>query len=569
VPDGRLLASLPPSTNLACYSVLWSPDGRHLAANRDYDRNGFRSDIEVWDLQGAPRRVLLIRDTLYKGRAFHPTKPHFISGSAGKVAGVDGVMTAWDLETGRSLAQARFEASARELVFSADGRFTAASYQRTDGWGVSVHRATDGAMVCSNVLASRVVSLAWAPTGRMLALSDDGGVIHLMDARTGSLRVLGRHNAEAVSTTFDAEGRYLITGAWGRELACWDVQRRERAFAINVESYVAQFRADGLACATLTDAGVQLYAFERPLIQQEMEEELSPRARHARFSPDGRWLAACGDQRFALWDLSSGGPGAMADYAGEARPFWAPNGELFGSRSRVEDVFRWRPVPASNPASPPVLERLPVFKPARFSSVSVHSNQLAWTCAQGSSLSDLADATNRVEGWISTIRGVNGVSPDGRWLAIYGPFTANLAVYRLPGLEPVAHLTAKARISGFSFSPRGDELAVTSNGQVEFWSTETWEPTRVGTNFIGMPGAGVLFGPDGRSVWLARSLRSAGLFDAATLQLRLPLPTGLLPLALSPDGQRLAVSVEGRRLQILDVPALRRELARLGLDWQD
>ena len=55
--------------------------------------------------------------------------------------------------------------------------------------------------------------------------------------------------------------------------------------------------------------------------------------------------------------------------------------------------------------------------------------------------------------------------------------------------------------------------------------------------------------------------------DARTLAPLLMLPTGMLPLALSPDGLKLAVSVDMRRLQVWDLTALRAELARLELDW--
>jgi len=563
IPESRFIATLPASTNLICYSALWSPDGRYLAAHRDYDLNGYRSDIEVWDLKDSPRQVLIIRDARWKGRAFHPTRPQFLAG------GANGVITVWDLELGKELDRGTFDASPFDLAYSPDGIHTAATYQRTDGWGVSVHLARDGSMVCSNVFALRVLSFAWHPSGRWLALSDDGGVIHTMDARTGEVRLLGRHNAEAVTTTFSADGRYLITGAWGRELICWDVMRRQRAFNINVESFIAQFRADGLACATLTGAGVQLHSFERPMVHRDIAEEVAPRARHAAFSPDGRWLAVSGDERLGVWDLSTEGQGGFADYAGDARPFWSPGGELFASRSRSNECFRWRIHSATNPTAPPALERLALHKPGQFSSLCIRSNSVVWTSRQGSRISELADVATDEGQWFPTMRGINGISPDGKWLAIYGAFTPNMAVYRLPDMEPVAKLTTKARISGFSFSPLGGELAVASNGQVEFWSTATWEPTRTATNFVGLSGCGVIFQPDGRAIWLARSARHAGLFDAANFELQLPLPAGMFPLAITADGRRLAVSVDGRRIQIWDLPAIRQELARLGLDWKE
>jgi len=166
------------------------------------------------------------------------------------------------------------------------------------------------------------------------------------------------------------------------------------------------------------------------------------------------------------------------------------------------------------------------------------------------------------DGWVKTAQGINGVSPDGRWLAIYRPYSTSLYVYELPELQRVAKLSHPSSIGHFQFSPLGDEVVVASRRGVEFWSTVNWERTRTLTNFSRM-----LYAPDGRTAWCTRNLRTAGLYDTRTMRSLLPLPTGLLPMALSPDGRRLAVSVDMRRLQVLDVTSLRTELAKLGLDW--
>jgi hypothetical protein len=137
--------------------------------------------------------------------------------------------------------------------------------------------------------------------------------------------------------------------------------------------------------------------------------------------------------------------------------------------------------------------------------------------------------------WVRTSEGVNGASPDSRWLAIFRPYTPLLYVYRLPGLERVAKLTNKANIANFVFSPLGDEVAVGSRAAVEFWSTTTWQRTREITNFVD-----IVFAQDGRGWWLTRDFRSAALYDARTLEALLPLPTGTLPLALSPVSRHLA-----------------------------
>ena len=77
----------------------------------------------------------------------------------------------------------------------------------------------------------------------------------------------------------------------------------------------------------------------------------------------------------------------------------------------------------------------------------------------------------------------------------------------------------------------------------------------------------LLYMPDARAVWLTKDQRTAGLYDARTLEPLLLLPTGMLPLALSADGQHLAVSVDSRRVQIWDLVEVRERLRGLGLDW--
>jgi WD40 repeat protein len=147
---------------------------------------------------------------------------------------------------------------------------------------------------------------------------------------------------------------------------------------------------------------------------------------------------------------------------------------------------------------------------------------------------------------------------------MFRSFEPELYVHRLPGLEPVVVLTNLAPIIAFSFSPTGDEVAIGSDGGVEIWNTANWQRARHLPGFTGL-----LYSPDARTVWLSSSFRSAGLHDARDMALILPLPLGTLPLATSPDGRLLAVSVDSRRPQLWDLEAMRAHLRDLGLDWRD
>jgi hypothetical protein len=199
-------------------------------------------------------------------------------------------------------------------------------------------------------------------------------------------------------------------------------------------------------------------------------------------------------------------------------------------------------------------------------SLCLVSNGVVFTGTRGSRLAAydrLPDRQANEPVWARTIAGLNGASPDERWLGMFRPYSSHLYIHRLPGLERVAKLTNEVRISQFEFSPVGDEVAVSSRGGVDFWSTTTWQQTRHLTNFTGL-----LYSSDARTFWLWTAYRTAGLYDARTAQPLLPLPPNTLPLTLSLDGRHLAVSVDSRRVQVWDLVEVQERLRALGLDWQ-
>jgi hypothetical protein len=202
-------------------------------------------------------------------------------------------------------------------------------------------------------------------------------------------------------------------------------------------------------------------------------------------------------------------------------------------------------------------------KPEGFTYLAVRSNSIVMTADRGSQLLDPEEFETGGDRWARTSAGLNGVSPDGRWLGIFQPWGQILYVYRLPELEAVAALTNRNSIGDFRFSPLGDEVAIWTQDRVRFWSTATWQNTRTVTNMNRL-----LYTPGGRTFWLSKDWNAGGLHDSKTLELLLPLPPGTMPLALSPGGRHLAVSVDLRRLQVWDLIELRKQLAQLGLDWK-
>lgn len=557
--DDRLLATLPASTNLRAYAASWSVDGRFLVVKRDYDAAGYGSDLEVWNVAEA-RQVFTVHDARWNARTISPVQPHLLTGAA------DGYLVLWDLETGRELGRRQFDATPECLVYSPDGQRVGASYRREDGWGVSVHNATDGSELTSHVFTNRVASIEWSPDGHWIAVVTFGGEVNLLHSGNGTVRTLGSHKAEAVTAVFSPGGEFLLTGGWERELICWDLRTFQRAMAISRDSYVAQFRADGQACALITLNSTQLHTFESPAAHQRLAEDFGPRLRHAAFSPDGRWLAASADKRVGVWKTSHGSLFNIVESGLETQLFWTMDSrELYGS-CRNENGYRWRL--AGSQGESLGLQSLPPTLPRDFISLQVISNQVVWTGNRGTRIAP-SDGGSPDDGWVETIQGMTGSSGDGRWMAICRGYGSVLHIYDFPSLSLAAKLTNLTSIAGFSFSPSGHEVAVASRGQIEFWSTATWERTRCATNFIGIPDVGLLYAPDGRTLWLAKDFRTAGLYDAHTLKPIFFLPTGMIPVAISPDGEHLAVSVDAQRLQVWDLVEVRRQLRELGLDWID
>ena len=552
--DLRLLATLPASTNLPVYVVEWSADGRFLAVKRDYPGGGARADWEIWELAG-PRQILLLRDAPFDALAFHPRLPRVLVGQSTGAA-------VWDLERGGEISRFQLAGTPTWLRSAPNGERFAALYSTASGWFVSVHNVTNTTAppLASHAFADKPAKFNWHPAGRWLAVADFGGNVHRMDAQTGETRVLGRHKAQAVRVEFSPDGAYLVSGGWDRELICWDAQTLRRSFTAFLNGFVGMFRSDGKAYALATQTAVQLHAFERPSGHREFAEDLGPLLRYAAFSEDSRWLAAAGTERTGIWDLQSGGPAALATNEGPTRVCFAANGELFADR--FGRCFRWRLSPATNAASPPQLSPLALVSPERFTSLCVISNGVVLTSEHRSAVVGPGEMGTGPRGWQPTVWGYNGVSPDGHWLAVFRPFTPHLFVHRLPGLERVAILTNASNVARFRFSPAGDELAVSCRSHVEFWSTATWQRTRSLTNFNGQ-----LYSADGQTMWLMQEIRTVGLHDSRTLELLTPLPIGTFPLAVSPDGRRLAVSVDLRRLQVWDLTEMRERFRELGLDW--
>jgi len=549
--DWRLLATLPASTNLPAYVARWTLDGRYLAIKRDYSFTGKRADLEVWDTS-KQKRVLTIRGMLNNALAFDSLHARLL------VAQADEGLISWDLERREKIATFHVSGTPERIDFAPNGKRFVVAADAAGRAQISVYNYETSALESEAILADAVGDLAWQPGGEWIAIADYGGMIHLINPRNGQTHLLGSHKAQAVSVTFSPDGGHLLSGGWEGELICWNMNTLQRSFTAARQSWTALFRSDGIECAILTPSGIELHAFERPS-QREFAEDLGRRLRHAAFSNDGRLLAASADQYVGLWDLTRPEPGVLAKQKLEGRLFFSSDGKKLFANSEVE-CSAWSV--AQNTNTPLRLEALEIPMREKLNSICLSSNLIAYTGENGSAIApmDVKDATELH--WNNTIRGINRISNDKQWLGIYRPFSTSLYIYHLPEMQLAVKLRNRAYISDFHFTPSGREIAVSSRNGIEFWNTNSWTHTQVLTN-----ATGILFSPDGSGWWLTSDFRNAGLYKAGTAEPLLPLPAGVLPIALSADGRQLAVSTNFRYLQVWNVTELRARLAELGLTW--
>lgn len=558
-PELSLLDTLPASERLICSQLQWSDDGRYIAVVRSLSNFAPLADIDVWEFVPDPRLILAARQVARNGWCFR-ANPSELLAIVSK-----NTLVRWDLTTGKERERRALDFAPTLLACSSDSQSLAAFQHEAEGSRVSVHDLESLVLKSQRIFQPYALALAWHPRDQHLAVTDVSGGVQLMNPTNGTVQLLGRHRDEALFARFDPTGHYLVTAGRERSSICWDLQTLNRAFGIELNSSTPRFSQDGAWFVNQRGAEVELYALERPDLTRSVAMETTSRLRRAAFSPDGRWLAAASSDQVAVCDLRSG----LVAYGTCESPhlFWAVDGkELFASSSRGRSA-RWRVVPAGGANPLPRLESIPFAAPKDLISISVVSNRVLWTTAYGSQRTTVSALAPSQDGWKPTLAGINGQSPDGRWLGIYNPGSGNVNVYGWPDFTLATVITNEGRLAGFTFSPAGDELAVVSRTRADIYSTSDWQRQRSLTNVVDLPYWGALYQPDGRSLWLADNYHSASLRDAKSFAPQLPLPIGHFPLALSVDGQQLAVSVDSRRIEIWDLTQVRRHLRELNLDW--
>lgn len=276
---------------MALNTVSFAPDGKTLAAA------GEDHVLRQWDVAtGKEVRPLGGPEGQVEYLAF---------ASDGKMlasAGRDQAVRLWNVGTGEQLRIMRGD-NLRERISAAcspDGKLVAMGAK---GRGIYVYEASSGKEVLHLDIGDNWISgLAFAPDGKLLASS--GGRLEIWDMTTGKLRTSLKTPPGSYSVAFSPDGKHIASGH-GSKIRLWDVTTAKEMWSFDAPKY---FRPDKLA-----------------------------------FSPDGRILASCAKDNFALiLDTATGketarleGPAVTLALA------FSPDGRTLACLGMLDSIWLW------------------------------------------------------------------------------------------------------------------------------------------------------------------------------------------------------------------------------------
>ncbi|MCI0744063.1 MAG: WD40 repeat domain-containing protein [Verrucomicrobia subdivision 3 bacterium] len=540
----------------------WSADGRYFAVARKKKNRGGGYDLEICDVASG-RQSLFVPQLPFGAVSFHPTLRRVLFSDR------ENSITLTDLETGAIVNRYAVTGLVYCVEFSPDGESFALQHGSPNPWTTSIIDAGSG-VASSSMTTGLNEDIAWHPDNTRLALAATSGEVILFDRETGRRDVLGRHNKTVQTVNFSPGGHFLFSGSDDREVVCWNVRAMRRAFSVPLQAMRAQFHRDGTRAAVVGRNEITFYAFQPSLLLRELDAGPDG-ARCGVFSPDGRWLAiASGYNRLSIWDLKNEVPAFDVTEPNVMSPnvmipFFSPGGsELYATWAY--GIARWR---VSGGLSGSLqLDPLPVFVPERVLCGGFSGDSLVLGTSWGIVLlspNEIVSGPGTLE---ETGFSPGQVSPDGRWISIRKRGPHRVTICRLKPWKEMRSVPMDADVVAEAFTPRNDELAIGTHTSVTFLDTNRWEvqrrfPVSLDRN------ARMIFSPDNDTFWLIHDVRTAALHDTRTFETLLPLASGTIPIAVSPDGHQLVVSVDGDHLQLWDLPEMRKQLREFGLDWTD
>ena len=566
--DGREVARLP-FKGVYGRALEWSPGGRYLAAYS-------QKKVVVWNW---PERKETINHDIERSDA--GSAAAFSANDERVVLCLGTRVGVFECASGKEIAMVERDQRQTAFAIHPDGDLfgmvgpgSATLWHATSKLEVLGRELPKGA---GGNLSFRHV--AWSRDGKLVAAALTDGTLLMYSYDSGKVVMRVGHVGVPGNIAFSPDSSLLISASADDGTRLWDVRGGLLRVASIPDAFGLQFAADSGSIVFATSRGLE----RRPIIRQPglffAVNSAGHRMEMTAFSPDGRLLAAMGDKHSSidLWDTQSGRRlGVMGGlFGGDRELGWLGFSRDGGTLLAVGNTG--------------IISSSIAFRDATLSQGWLSTKALPAACEPG----DAGDT-----------------SPDGKLLAVR--VNGNLFFVCDPANPTKARSVTieSGRVVGLSWSADSKSIAV-SNSQSPPVIIDA--ATLKQTHVLGGRSGKAVFSPAGKVLALASAV-SCEILDATTFQLlksfpHSPLESSSDEIVFSGDGKFLAMTQEGRRVDLIElarlenvatlepppssranrllfspdgstlvlhdadnayfynIPALRRELVALGLDW--
>jgi WD40 repeat protein/tRNA A-37 threonylcarbamoyl transferase component Bud32 len=512
-----------------------------------------------------------------------------------------------NLTDGQSLPPTLTNVATAIVRVSPDGAYVSTGKGRlVEVWEITSGRRRAGADFTTFPGAEFIHTLAWAPNGGGLAVSVYGTGLYLLRLDDSPPEHFGDAKDIAITSLFfNATGDLLFAGGWNDLFQIWDVATLTPL--IHESHHHGSPRAlsrDGRRLAlTRETIGMGVWEFHEPTGLRKFIPplEVNPWPASLDVHPKGRWLLTTHLSGWLLWDTSSArvvargpaGPGTVARFTPDGTAFHTcgPDGlkrwplresEISDLKSPISvgsaelitpGISALPPPDKKNSAAAPVLPLLNLLE-GRYAGAVFSADGRHVALQANGYLVRINLATHGFARPVQMRRPHDndiGISADGRWLWTGHHNQAGLDFYDLEEGKFAKELVEPGQRDGL-FHPGTGEFVASNTRGLTFWQTGVWKPNRgVPLADLGLGRSLAAIAPDGRAAWFTWSPQMRLLDTAtgkffATFEHPATLHSG--HFAFDPTAPR-AYADNGNGIIAWDLAALRRELARLGLDWRD
>jgi WD40 repeat protein len=571
-PDGRLLAVVPVSRNLAWVrdvgtgqllrtlsvaanlevSLQWSPDGRTMAVRGRWP--GVPGSIQLWDTDDwhelPPLPVQGNSEAL--AFAFSPDGRRIAFGDETKVIRLR------DVRQGGELLRLTGGCEGG-LTFSPDGRRLAAveSAPSRAGTPILTGRVWDTKDGRELFRVSGAGGLVFSPDGRRLAGIDAEHRIREWDAWTGrELAVRRGHTGIITALTYSPDGCRLLSSSYDGTIRVWGTQDVGWPFTLPGQGKPVSdlaYNPEGTVLATATGNVVSLWDVRTGQRLPTQVAGNSDFINAVRYSPDGKALATAGrDGTVRLWDAQTGAERVC--FRGHQKwvghvAFSADGRRLVSggldNTARVWDIGTGKQLLVLGDHRQQVSGV--AFSPdgRRVYTASGDRMLREWDAWNGQLLRILGAHNDHIWGM--------ALSPDGRLLASAG-FDMTVRLWDTEtGTELLTMRGHAGALESVCFSPDGEHLASVSRDRtVRLWDVRTGRQTLTLTPPLSAA-TRVCFSPDGNHL-AANADAVVRFWDARPTQERLTIEGNVSRIsdaAFSPDGTRLVLTWD-RAVRVCD-----------------